>query len=130
MSLYFDIAAVILASLAVYKAFRAQRYDERLARAASSKGDADAAASYEELADRAASRAIKLQDQIDELRSQDDVQQKEIDDLKADSREKDCLIEDLREWAERLVHQVISLGGKPVELRMRQPSTNCEDVKP
>lgn len=34
-------------------------------------------------------------------------------------REKLVELEDVREWAERLVHQVQSLGGDPVKMRIR-----------
>ena len=33
-------------------------------------------------------------------------------------------LEDVREWAERLVHQVQSLGAEPVKMRVRIPRTN------
>lgn len=36
-------------------------------------------------------------------------------------REKLTELEDVREWAERLVHQVRSLGGEPVKMRAKLP---------
>jgi predicted nuclease with TOPRIM domain len=35
-------------------------------------------------------------------------------------REKLDELEDVREWAERLAHQVVSLGGTPVKMRERK----------
>ncbi len=39
-------------------------------------------------------------------------------------REKLTELEDVREWAERLVHQVRSLGGEPVKMRAKSIRTN------
>jgi regulator of replication initiation timing len=72
--------------------------------------DADTAEKYLNIADIAAERALRLESRVKDL-------EQEVDHLKqANSR---LLKEngDLREWAERLVHQVQSLGVEPVKIR-------------
>jgi hypothetical protein len=57
----------------------------------------------------------KQNDEITALRS-------ELETIRADNtrmREKLLELEDVKEWAERLVHQVQSLGGDPVKMRIR-----------
>jgi hypothetical protein len=47
----------------------------------------------------------------------------EVKQLRDDNtalREKMIELEDVKDWAERLVHQVKSLGGEPVKIRIRQ----------
>ena len=46
--------------------------------------------------------------------------QTEIADVKAQLTERDKRLEELQDWAERLVHQVQSLGGVPVPMKLKK----------
>lgn len=74
------------------------------------KSNADTAATYQQIANRAAERALSLQSQITTL-------ERRIDEQDEEMRKLMCERDDLQEWAERLVHQVQSLGGQPVTFR-------------
>jgi len=72
--------------------------------------EAEAAESYASVAKSYAAEVISLRKEINELR-------KELFETKKQVRDQDREIQDLRDWAERLVHQVQSLGSVPVEMR-------------
>jgi phenylalanyl-tRNA synthetase alpha subunit len=86
------------------------------------KTDADVADKYQQIADRAAERALKLEDRIDLLTTQ-------IDQLKADNATQAKAYEALtkayiilaqehriyKSWVERLVRQIKELGYEPVQ---------------
>jgi uncharacterized coiled-coil protein SlyX len=95
------IAALIATGIVVWKAFFETRATS-----------ADTASKYEELANRSAERALSLDSRVSDLEKRIDEQQQTIESLR-------CENADLRDWAERLVHQVQSLGGAPVEIRER-----------
>jgi len=77
---------------------------------------ADTMAKYQEIADRAAERALKLDERVIELETKVNEQAALIHNLQ-------CENADLRDWAERLVHQVQALGGSPVEIC--RPHKDC-----
>ena len=74
--------------------------------------DADTISKYQVIADRAAERALKLEKRVDDLEC-------EVAKLKEENRQTREENLDLRDWADRLVHQVKSLGGDPVRLRIK-----------
>ena len=102
------------------------------------KIDADAAKSFaeaaklsEEAAAFSAKRAASSADEFEEYKqkAEEDIHllKIEIESLKANVKERDekleflmCQLDDVQDWAERLVHQVISLGGDPVKIRKRK----------
>ncbi len=96
-----DLIAIIAAVSALLVAFFKTRPEIR-------KLDGDAAKSYSEAAHNYASQVTDLQERLARA-------EKELATL-TKLREENS---DLREWAERLVHQVRSLGGEPVTLRIR-----------
>jgi uncharacterized coiled-coil protein SlyX len=79
----------------------------------------DTAQKYQLIADQAAERALKLDKRIVELEQKVDEQ-----DVKIEAQEKEIIryqheISDLRDWAERLVHQLQSVDITPVKIRVR-----------
>lgn len=58
-----------------------------------------------------------LEVELESLRSLQRQSKSEIDDLKQLLDEERKEKESLKDWAERLVHQVISLGGEPVPFK-------------
>lgn len=105
----------------------------------SAKGFAEAAKISEEAAALSAKRALVATTEFEEYRIQVkkemDELHCEINKLKDADRAKDIVIEDLllklddvQDWAERLVHQVKSLGGEPVKIRQRKGNeTNAKE---
>lgn len=71
-------------------------------------------------ADREALTAAYAQ-QIDELKTEASELKLEIKDVKDQLTERDRKLEELQDWAERLVHQVQSLGEIPVPLKPKKP---------
>lgn len=103
------LLALILAVVAIGKGF----YEGKKIQKDASKAGADAITSYEQAADIAAERALKLTKRIKDLEDVVEAQGKELEELKD-------TLEDVQDWAERLVHQVQSLGGVPVKIRIRK----------
>ena len=99
------IAALLLSIVALYKAFKQTSHDITITEASASKA-------FQEAANMAAERALSLEKRMKEMEEKILVLQLELIETKEIN---DCL----KDWAERLVHQVISLGGDPV--KMKQP---------
>lgn len=102
-------------------AFKKYPAEKRNLDAQAAKGFAEAAKLSEEAARLSATRAetsaiefsaykVKTESRIDELEDKVLVLESEI-------RERDVVISDLQDWAERLVYQVKSFGGTPVKIR-------------
>ena len=70
--------------------------------------EADTADKYQQIADRAATRALRLEDRIDNL---------EKENYETNQKLKQVMIElaTYKRWTERLVHQIRSLGQDPVK---------------
>jgi hypothetical protein len=83
---------------ALYLQFKKQRYDE-------AKTGGEALTIYMTKCDELAQENKLLSDRQTET-------ERKINSL-------ETLVDDLRDWAERLCHQVISLGGTPVKMRQR-----------
>jgi hypothetical protein len=102
------IGALITALIYVTKI----RTEKRLANAGTNKVEAETASIYQDIADRSAERALKLDIRMSVLEKIVEKQAKELQRLREENA-------DLRDWAERLVHQVIGLGVEPVKIRPR-----------
>ena len=72
--------------------------------------EADAAESYASATKTYAAEVVRLRNEMKDLRA-------ELDETKKQVKEQDREIQDLRDWAERLVYQIKSLGAVPVEMR-------------
>ncbi len=94
----------------------------------SAKSFAEAAKISEEAAALSAKRALIASDDLETYKTQVkldiDELKCEIEKLKLENKAKDEIIEglqvqldDVQDWAERLVYQVKSLGGDPVKIR-------------
>ena len=83
--------------------------------------DASAAKSYAEAAKSSADRAKEIADEFEEYKLETEAELKklnnEIRSLKIALKERQETLDDLRDWAERLVHQIQSLGAEPVKIR-------------
>lgn len=105
----------------------------------SAKSFSEAAKISEEAAALSAKRALIATNEFNEYKLQvkGEIEELhcEINKLKDSDRAKDLVIEDLliklddvQDWAERLVHQVKSLGGDPVKIRQRKGNeTNAKE---
>ena len=86
--------------------------------------DANAAKSYADAAESSARRAEQACRELDEYKEKTEGELKLLHDeiaiIKQEREELKLLVDDLQDWAERLVHQVKSLGGDPVKIRKRK----------
>ncbi len=102
--------ALIVAASSMYVALKKAPVDNENTKV-------DTATKYQIIADKAAERALKLEQRVIELEQKVDEQ-----DIKIGSQEGEILkyqreIADLRDWAERLVHQLQSEDITPVKIR-------------
>lgn len=96
-----SIAALITAMIGVLGTYWLQKNQKKLS-------EADTADKYQQIADRAATRALRLEERIDRL-------EKENAELEINYRKVLRDLEIYTRWTERLVHQIQSLGHVPVE---------------
>ena len=94
---------------ALYIAYRKFPSEARHLSASSGSSEADTAEKYRAIADRAADRALALDQRIQQLEKRVLEQAEEMEHLR-------CENERLAHWAGRLVHQVKSMGGDPVPM--------------
>jgi len=111
-----EIASILVAIAAVLGALVTYRKYRPETRAS----EADTAAKYQQVADLAAERALKLDARVQQLEGQVAAQRELIDEQQQELHTLRCENDDLRDWAERLVSQVKSLGGDPVRVRARE----------
>jgi len=104
---------VIGALVAVYSA----RANLNKTHAETTNEDAQASESYAAAARSFAEEVSKLRLEVKQLRIEMDARDKTIKILTVDKL-------DLQDWAERLVHQVKSLGAEPVPFRPSHKATN------
>lgn len=104
--------SVSASAAAVIIALRKAPHEVRQLEVGAKNTEADVASKYQSIAEKAAERALKLDDRMLTLEKENELLRSEMNALKASN-------EDLREWADRLVHQVIGLGGTPVKIRVR-----------
>lgn len=105
LELISNLAAIVLALVAVYVAWRKTPAERR-------DIEGSAADKFEQIAGRAALRIDTLEKRVDEL-------ERQLKDAKSRIGELEGENGDLRDWAERLVHQVRSLGQEPVKLLLK-----------
>lgn len=119
------IGALITALIYVFKI----RTEKKATQAETRHIDAETSSLYQDIADRSAERSLKLDIRVNILETLIVKQTKELQRLpileaivEKQAKELQRLREenaDLRDWAERLVHQVIGLGVEPVKIRPR-----------
>jgi|GEM_PF-5995980 len=107
-----DIAAVILAALALWKAFTTARPEAKKLAGEAQASEADAAESYANVVTIYAGEIRKMRDELAALESRIKIQESELGKLRQENA-------DLRDWAERLHFQVKSLGHEPVKMRQK-----------
>lgn len=101
--------ALVGSGIAVYVAWRkAPREVANL--------DADTAGKWQTIADKSAGQVEKLTARVDALEKLSQEQEERIRCLEEENA-------DLRDWAERLVHQIKAQGIEPVKMRTRKPNT-------
>lgn len=117
IDLIIGVAGVIGSIAAIVLALRKYPYESR-------NMDASAAKAYAEAAKSSADRAKEIADEWDAYRKQSETQienlEKEVRELKISLKVRQEELENLRDWAERLVHQVQSLGAVPVAMKNRK----------
>ena len=106
-----SILAVLVSLGTLLVVWRKMPHETREMDARADGQDAETAGKYLDIADRAAERALKLEKRVTELEA-------EVAELKALNENLLNDRDDLKDWAERLVHQVKSLGLDPVKLRV------------
>jgi hypothetical protein len=119
------IGALITALIYVTKI----RTEKKASQAETRHIDAETSSLYQDIADRSAERSLKLDIRVAVLEALIVKQSKELQRLpileaivEKQAKELQRLREenaDLRDWAERLVHQVQGLGGQPVGIRAK-----------
>jgi len=75
---------------------------------------ASTAESYARAADIQARRFIEIAKRLEDA-------ERRIDDLERREKDYNLMIDDLKDWVERLCHQIQMLGSVPVEMRKRAP---------
>jgi hypothetical protein len=121
VSLIGSIVSVVGAGAAIYVLITKQPSDRR-------KTDSDSFAAIAEASESIASGAKVsnefLRQQIDELKKRDEDRQKKLNEVEERQIVGDKINLEIRreliawqDWAKRLSHQVISLGGSPVPFR-------------
>lgn len=119
------IAALITSLVLLFNTWWSRRKTEaerHKTEADSDVSEASAAETYQRIADRAAERALDLDEKIEQIKAdfmaRMEQRDKIITEQAAMIRQQAAVIADLQDWAERLAHQVRSLGGTPVEMRL------------
>ena len=133
-----SIAGAVSVLILLYVSIRKTPSEAKSMESSSDKDDASAVDILEQSNARLADRVDKLQVRVDEqnraIEANEAKHQAEIDAIKAEYAAKTAELDakyqrvveentDLRDWAERLVHQVQSLGAEPVKLRFRTRSS-------
>lgn len=127
------LIAVVISLIGVYIALRRAPFEFRKLGTAADASKADTAGKYQEIADRAAERALKLDEQVVQLQTISQKQGGEIralrtenDQMRETINEQGCEIRglrndntELRVWSARLTQQVIELNGIPVPMRIK-----------
>jgi uncharacterized coiled-coil protein SlyX len=107
-----SLMALIVAAGSMYVALKKAPVDNENTKV-------DTATKYALIADQAAERALKLDERVEELETRIVEQAMKIDEQARKLDERDREIADLRDWAERLVHQLQSVDITPVRMRTR-----------
>lgn len=70
--------------------------------------EAETAAKYQQIADMAANRALRLEERINKLEESNRELEEKYQEVKKE-------LDIYKRWTERLVHQIKSLGHEPIE---------------
>lgn len=106
-SVLMAIGSLVTSSIAAIRTLQMLRPERTLS-------SADAISKFEEVANRAAERALKLDARIEKLEEERDALKVLIEKQRAIIDRQQREIELMTTWATRLVHQVRSLGAIPV----------------
>lgn len=114
---------VIISVIALLVTILKKPHEMRKLDAESVKADAEAASSYAEAAKTYSDEVLKLRAELNQERcaraSLEETWTKRLDELKGDMVKLRQENAEYKDWAERLSHQVISLGAEPVPFRPR-----------
>jgi chromosome segregation ATPase len=113
-----SVLSLIVSFALPYVAWRKLSHDIRQTDASTDNTDADTAEKYQRIANLAAERALGLERRLTQLEDEKIALAVKVTTLETKLAAKDEEIATLRDWAERLVHQVQALGEVPVKLRL------------
>lgn len=133
INLISSLTALTVAIFAIIKYYLIPKHVRDSLKADTQKLDAEASKTFEEAAMLASQRANALEirlsnleaefkNEIDRLGCLVQERDEQIKSLIEDIRRRDATIEQLKDWSERLVHQVQSLGGVPVSMEAKKKS--------
>lgn len=134
------LVAVVIAVIGMIVAIRKSPHEIRSIDAQTDVSEANTAEKYQQIADRAAERALKLDEQIVQLQEISQRQSGEIRKMKAENSQLSKTVEfqgveikklqvendELRVWSARLTQQVIDAGGIPIPMRI--PAEDCPSL--
>lgn len=83
----------------------------------SEESEASASKSFAEAAKIETNRNIEMRKELDIAKGRLEEAEKRITALEVKEKEYENIIYDLKDWGDRLCHQVHSLGGDPVKIR-------------
>lgn len=120
-----SLTALVVSIFAVIKFYRIPAHERTKLSADTQKSDAEASKTFEEAAQLASDRANRLESrltklegdfrlEVDRLNTVIKERDMQIEQLVKELKTKDEVIVKLQDWAERLVHQIQSLGEEPV----------------
>lgn len=127
-----SISAIIVALIALLKSYLIPKHERRKYNTEADKADAEASKTFEEAAHMASERANQLEirlakleadfrTEIDRLNGEIKERDKQIEQLMRELETKEEVIAQLKDWSERLVHQIQSLGQTPVPFENPPP---------
>jgi len=113
MSILDIMASVIAIAVSVFALYRSYKMVPREMKST----DADTMHTYEQIAELSASRALRTEERITALEKDVESQRQTIELQSIEIEKLKCENIDLKDWAERLVHQVQALGEIPVPFK-------------
>ena len=104
-----DVVTLVIMALGFYLTWKKAPLESRKLAGEAASSQADTAARWQEIANNAAKREAELRSRLDTIELQ-------MATLQIQAREAMAKAARFEDWATRLSHQVISLGGHPVPL--------------
>jgi flagellar motility protein MotE (MotC chaperone) len=131
IQLILSIGTFLVSGIAIYLSIKKSSFERKNLSSSTELNEAGTAEKYQEIADKAAERALKLEDRVDMLTKKVDSQNERIKYLEEENTAltkivskqqtelylQKCQIIDLKTWAEALYKQVKDAGLIPIEFK-------------